>query len=333
MYVISHNLYASLAKKFMDLYNSQFDLGEDDLSIIGFPYEGKTRFIVLTGKSDELLVQVFSGAAQMNAFKENMEAHVGNGKCDTVYRFDFVQMEMAEPEELYDEEYNSYVKAEINVEDNVPMFRNFKSGHAIWVIDEFDAELALAGLDIVAALASRGTLPHQTFCQFVDGELVESYFFEQNQVITNDIEVSSNTPKLSFRRSGKWIMGTYYMPLPSKLSDQLRPVHELVCIVMDEDTEEVLHIIEAEPNKDHFVSFNESLYNMMRERKKRPRSVAFYGADDFEAFVGLFQYLDVEIYESSNYELLNDVWMRMEDDFLATLEMAMEEDSENKTLH
>lgn len=331
MNVIASMEYRKLVDRYIELDKRKSEVNEDDMSVIGFLYEGKTRYLMVTTLDHHIIVQLFLDANNFNQFE--LESDVDVVKSDSMFRMNFIQIDMRSVDDMFDEEYDGYEKAGINMVGDVPIFRNFKSGYSIWVINDWDVQLIHTAFDMLNQLLAKGDLPAYAYFEEGNDGWQEAKFYVVEEALTNQVEISTSLEKLTHRKRGKWLIGSYYLPFPNMLAENMRPMHSLVCFVVDEDTEEIIHIFEAEDNKNPYISFNEQLYDFMKDSKKRPRSVAFYGEEDDDCFSSLFLHLDVEIENSSQIELLNDVWMGLEEEFLMNLEMAMDEQIEFKTLH
>lgn len=333
MNVVRPKSYKELVHRYQSFHQHIDKINVEQPTVVGFLFQNVTRYAMVSVEEGTIVFHVFKNIDDLHYFLESIEDLDDTMKADIIFRLNFLLIDQRNVEEMFDEEYDAYSKAKIEVHDTVPLFRNFTSGYAAWVINEADEALILAAFSLFEQLFKQGEIPDYGHYTLVDEEWKQNLFYVVDHALSPVMRATPALEKLTIRKRGKWLIGLYYLPIPNIVDQEERPVHPLICLIVDEDSEDVIHLFDVGENKDPYISFNEQLYDFMKTNKKRPRAVALYGDEDYDCFSSLFEHLDVAIEQSNQFDVLNQVWLALEEEFMTNLETAMDEELEHRTIH
>lgn len=328
--MLKEKYYKELVTTYDRLNGKSAKLGEEYSSIAGFEYQNENRYMIISRMDHVLHVCIFDSEV---AFQQYYDEDSEIEKVDAPLRQNFILLNQADPDLMLDIEYELYQKAGINVENDVALIRSAKPGVLPWLIVEEEAMLVKEALLILELLLQQDTIPEFAFYQREYDQIAAKPFHVMKEMQLKRVEISSNAERLSFRRKGNWLVGTYYLPIPNSIDGAGRPCHSLVAIVVDEDKQEVITILESQPEDDPYLVFNEKMLDFMKESRVRPRTVSFFSEEDSRMMEALFAHQEVDIINSHQVELLNDAWFQIVDDIREELEEEYEEDQQNRTLH
>ncbi len=328
--MMKEKYYKELVETYESLNTKAVKLGDDYSCVAGFDYQDAHRYMIISRIEHVLHVCIFSNET---AFQQYYDEFDELEKVDAPLRQDFILLHQADPDLMFDQEYEIYQKAGINVNSDVALIRSAKPGVLPWMIVEEEALLVKEAMLILELLLELDMIPEFAFYERNYDQINIKPFHVLKEMQLKRIEISSNTERLSYQRKGNWLVGTYYLPVPNAIDEAGRPSHSLVAIVVDEDKQEVITILESQPKEDPYLVFNEQMLEYMKENQTRPRTVSFFAEEDSRMLESLFRHQEVEIANSLQLELLNDAWFQIVEDIREELEEEFEEDQQTRTLH